>query len=180
VCARHAWLYFRVETELRVHPLGNAVLMADLVHRAAEIVTVRGSAARKVAQLGARGSCFTCEYGGDGQPRFGRQLAQVNGGHATAQWCRAGQRVWQPRACPECVPLPYATAGVVCRPHLISDATGWRNDAFPGDYLAELAERLGRCVKSMTVDGPDRSPDTDAALVEGIGWVSGWQLALVL
>lgn len=180
LCARHAWLYFRVETELRIHPLGNAVLMADLVRRAAGIATGRGSVMRKLSQLRTRESCFTCDHGGHGQPRFARQLVQVNRGRATAQWCLAGQRVWRPRACPACVPRRDVTTGVTCRPHLISAATGARGDALPDDYLADLAGRLGRCVKSMTVDGPDRSPDTDAALVEGIGWISGWRLELVL
>ena len=178
LCTRHAWLYFRVETELRIHPLGNAVLMADLVRRAAERVTGRGSVARKLAQLDTRGSCFTCDYGDHGQARFTRQLAQVNCGDATARWCRASQRVWQPRMCPACTTHAHATPGVLCRTHLISEAARLRGEALPGDYLVALAERLGRCVKSMTVDGPDRSPDTDAALVEAIGWVSGWRLGL--
>jgi hypothetical protein len=29
-------------------------------------------------------------------------------------------------------------------------------------------------VKSMTDDGPPRTPDGDAALVEALGWFAGW------
>lgn len=179
-CARHAWLYFRVETELRIDPLGSAVLRADLVRRAAELVTGRGSVARKLSRLHARGSCFTCDYGDHRQPRYAQQLAQLNGGEAAARWCRASQGVWQPRVCPAWAPSADTASGVICRPHLISEAAGLRGDALPGDYLGELAVRLARCVKAMTVDGPDQTADSDAALVEGVGWISGWRLRLVL
>lgn len=177
LCARHAWLYFRVETALRVDPLGNAVLTADLVHRAAGIVTARGPLSRRLDRLRTRDSCFTCDHGGHGAQRFVGQLVQVNASDAPTRWCDSCRSVWQPRICPRCVPEADGSTDTRCRTHLLGAAGP---EGLPRSYLQDLAGRLDRCVRSMTADGPARTPDTDAALVEGIGWVAGWRPELVL
>jgi hypothetical protein len=178
LCPRHAWLYFRVETALRVHPLGCAVLTADLVRRAAAVLSGHGPLSRRLRRLQTRDSCFTCDHGDHGSPRFANDLARVNSSDAAARWCAPCRSVWQSRMCPGCVPSPDSATGIACRAHLPAD--GVASEALPDRYLTDLAVRLDRCVRSMTVDGPARTSDTDAALVEGIGWVAGWRPELVL
>jgi hypothetical protein len=173
LCTRHAWLYLRVEIELRINPLGNAVLMADLVQRAVDTLNSHRSMHHKRAELAVRDSCFTCDHKGPGQARFEAQLQAVNAGTRSADWCLSCQHLWQPVMCPSCAPRQDATGATPCREH----GAGSPEELA---YLARLAERMKRCVKSMTVDGPPRSADTDAALVEAIGWCSGWQPELVL
>lgn len=176
LCTRHAWLYFRLETQLRIHPLGNAILMADLLARAANQLASRHSERHKRAALVTRDSCFTCEYAANNSgaaDRFARPLAAVNGGSRTADWCIASQHVWQPRMCPVCAPRRDAAHAVVCRPHGVIDTTA----PITADraYVKKLAQRVTVCQKSMTHGGPQRAPDSDAALVEAIGWCAGWR-----
>jgi hypothetical protein len=174
LCPRHAWLYFRVETELRIDPLGNAVLFTDLIGRAAEIAG-RRSARRAGAALDAAESCFTCDQirsGRPGRSRFAGQLGAVNTGGRAADWCLGCRQVWDERRCPTCTGRPDGQ-GVLCRAHALQ--TGAR---LPADYLTALAERVARCEKSMTADGPARTADTDAAVVEALGWCCGWRLDL--
>lgn len=176
LCARHAWLYFRVEIELRIHPLGNAVLMADLVDRAVEVLSSHRSVHHKLAELEVHDTCFTCDYGGRGSRRFAAQQRSVNAGSRTAEWCVPCQDVWQPRICSMCAPRRDARSAVQCRQHR---AHG-QNARDELGYLTDLARRVAVCVKSLTADGPDRTADSDAALVEAIGWCFGWHPELAL
>jgi len=84
--------------------------------------------------------------------------------------------VWQHRVCPRCeiAHLPTPQHGQLCRLHLVENATK-EQLAVTADQLARLGARLLRCVKSMTYDGPPRTPDSDAALIEVLGWFAGWQ-----
>ena len=180
LCTRHAWMYFRVETQLRYHPLGNAVLMADLVSRAAHLVASPHSTRHKRATLESTESCFTCDYiaaSPAGVDRFSAQLNEVNRGSQTADWCREAQHVWQSRMCSACAPRSDVAGAVSCRMHML---TGESSPDAARDYLAQLAERLTVCQKSLTFDGPARTPDSDAALVEGLGWCAGWRPEIVL
>jgi hypothetical protein len=180
LCGRHAWLYFRLETQLRYHPLGNAVLMADLVGRAADVFAGRHSERHKRAALEARDSCFACDHvAAHGAPsgRFADQLAAVNRGSRALQWCRASQPVWQPRMCQRCAPRDEREGAVMCRPHQVADPDA---RIFELGYLTQLAERLTLCQKSMTHGGPPRTLDSDAALVEAIGWCAGWHPELAM
>jgi hypothetical protein len=178
LCGRHAWLYFRVETELRVDPLGNAVLLADLVSRAAEAVQPRHMHRGDSARLVATASCFTCDYltgGATGSERFAAQLRAVNAGTRAADWCLGCRDIWERSRCPRCAGVADE-CGVLCRRHVVERGA----PAAQRPYLQELASRVVRCQKSLTADGPARTPDSDAALVESLGWCSGWHPELAL
>jgi hypothetical protein len=66
---------------------------------------------------------------------------------------------------------------MACRLHRVDESAGPAADL---DYLTQLAQRVKICQKSMTHGGPARTPDSDAALVEAIGWASGWHPELAL
>jgi hypothetical protein len=172
LCRRHAWLYLRVEIELRVSPLGNAVLVADLINRAAELAAGRHSLRHRRAAATVRVGCFTCVYAARsaGIERFRSAMHDVNAGARTRTWAKASEHVWRRVACPGCVPDADASPGIACRAHV-----DWATQtAAQAHYLNALAERVRRCQKSLTADGPERSADSDAALLEGIGWCAGW------
>jgi hypothetical protein len=84
--------------------------------------------------------------------------------------------VWQHHICPSCeiVQLPYPQHPQPCRLHVIENATKLRR-ADAVDHLARLGARLLRCVKSLSYDRPARTPDSDAALIEALGWFAGRQ-----
>ena len=200
LCPRHAWMYFRIENEVKYQPLGCAVLLEDLVSRAARLLRSRHTRRHTLSSLQASDSCFTCDYvegGTIGKPPIcgpsrcpGRGAAQpslvlpVTGGMATTHL-------------PECTPTvhPQRTTAGVCRLHLAGELTsdapandsskftytpadaGHRGTAPVAAYLSTLTTRLTTCRKSMTADGPPHTPDSDAALVEALGWCSGWAAA---
>lgn len=183
LCPRHAWLYFRVENELKYQPLGNAVLHEDLISRAADMINSHHRPHWKLHHLLTSDACLTCDYlaaGPVGRASFASDLNTVHAGNRTRGWLADGRDIWSARRCPHCPPTtPDAGAGesspsnhehgVPCRLHVDDQSL---DDLIP--YLLDLAARLHRCTKSMTADGPARVPDSDAALVEALGWVAGW------
>lgn len=184
LCPRHAWLYFRSENELKYQPLGNAVLYRDLTGRAAELLGSRHRRHTKWRRLAAAGICLTCDYlsiSPHGADRFAGDLANVHAGTRTRSWLNGSTEVWQARHCPQCPatstalrPAPGGpSSDLSCRIHLLTGAV----DHEPAEtcrYLEALTARLTSCVKTMTAEGPARTPDTDAALVEALAWFSGW------
>lgn len=176
LCSRHSWLFFCAECELKYQPLGVTILYEDLVGRALRVLRRhRGDRGRKHG-LEARASCLTCDYvaaaSGD-NPAFLAERDQVEAAVRTRAWVRASSAVWRARVCPRCLPDHENPAGMLCRQHLISSRSH-DDTARTVDYLDELGPRLHRCVRSMTYDGPERCADSDAALVEAIGWFAGW------
>lgn len=191
LCPRHSWLYFRTENELKYQPLGNAVLTEDLVRRAAELLGSHHRPHTKRHRLSPTANCLSCDYlaaSPEGRDRFTDDMQAIRRGDRTQSWIVGCGQAWRPHRCPHCPnPAPVATpdtavaadghtdapGGIACRLHLLADPDAHgTHDAV--DYLQELCDRLTGCVKSMTVDGPDRTVDTDAALVEGLGWLTGW------
>ena len=184
LCPRHAWLYFRAENDLKYQPLGNAVLYHDLAARAVELLTSHHRSRTKWHRLAGADSCLTCDYvstAAHGRDHFADDLATVRNGARTRDWFTGSIEVWQTRHCPRCpntVPRDQAPPtdpanGLPCRIHLLADA----DEPDPGnvaDYLAALTDRHATCEKSMTVDGPARTANTDAALVEALAWFAGW------
>lgn len=183
LCPRHAWLYFRAENEIKYQPLGNAVLHEDLINRAADMVNSRHSPHWKLHHLASSDSCLTCDYlasSPPGRASFTRDLDTVHAGTRTHDWLAGGRDIWSSRRCPHCPhTTPDAGTGeasprdhehaVPCRRHIDDRSI---DDLTP--YLVDLTDRLRRCIKSMTADGPPRAADSDAALVEALGWVAGW------
>lgn len=186
LCPRHAWLYFRVENEIKYQPLGNAILHEDLISRAAHLINSHHRPHRNLLHLATSDSCLTCDHlasASTGRASFTSDLNTVRTGTRTHDWLASGRDIWSSRRCPRCpTATPQAGAGeaspknygheVPCRLHV--------DDRSLGDlaaYLLDLAARLHGCITSMTADGPPRAPDSDAALVEALGWVAGWPSA---
>jgi hypothetical protein len=83
-------------------------------------------------------------------------------------------RYWRSWSCPVCFDGP----GLPCRPHLLA-----KEAEPPGSLAADLAEletRVRVSTKAMTVSGPDRTAETDGALVAAVGWFAGWRIVQIL
>ena len=165
-CVRHAWLYLRLEDEMSDRPLGNAVMYEDLVHQAVQVIDGRRGAGRRLRALAAHEPCLICDYGAD-------SVSHELGAPAswTGAWVSRSATVWARRRCPRCLPDAASADGVVCRAHAIRrDLAGPRLR----DYVSELEARMHNCVESLRqVNTP--SADSDAALIEAVGWFAGWQ-----
>jgi hypothetical protein len=176
LCARHSWLYFCAECELKYHPLGVAVLYEDLLGRALHELTHQHVQPLRMRALRPRATCYTCDYlatKGTGPVSFVRETEQVNAAARTRAWLDGSRPVWRERICPECSDRATGGQAVLCRAHLIE--RGGRSDvAGEVHYLRQLRPRLRSCVLSMTFHGPPRTPDSDGALVEALGWFAGW------
>lgn len=177
LCARHSWMYFCAENELKYQPLGTAVLYEDLVGRALRILHAHRLDRSKRHGLAPQASCYTCDYLASARasdPGFAAERDQVEAAVRTREWLRGCRSVWRSRGCPRCLPARAGRDGVLCREHLIADGTH-DDSVVVSEYLDALRSRLHRCVRSMTHDGPPREPDSDAALVEALGWFAGWR-----
>jgi hypothetical protein len=133
---------------------------------------------RKLRALVAGDTCMTCEYvsaAKAGSPLFSTYRDTVARGERTTQWLAGSREVWRRHLCPGCMPERASARGVLCWLHLLADDRETTRIVDAADYLASLHPRLHVCVKSMTADGPHRSPDGDAALVEALGWFAGWE-----
>jgi hypothetical protein len=177
-CPRHTWLLFCVEHELRYLPIGAATLYQDLTWHATVLLGQRHPVTYLRRALEPQASCLTCDYLAH-DPSEDRAFAEGRARAADAtrvrRWTADSRAVWQQHVCPRCeTPQPPTPQHAqLCRLHLIENAT---KDQLAGtaDQLARLSVRVLRCVKSMTDDGPPRTPDSDAALVEALGWFAGW------
>ena len=180
LCPRHSWLYFCTECELKYQPLGVAVLYEDLVGRALRELAHHHVQWLRMRALRPRATCFTCDYlatKGSGPVSFGHETEQVNAATRARTWLDSSRSVWRGRICPDCSDRAASENAVLCRAHLIQ--RGDRSDVSAQvDYLQQLRPRLRACVLSMTFQGPERTPDTDAALVEALGWFAGWRAGL--
>lgn len=177
MCPRHSWLYFCAENELKYRPLGSAVLYDDLLGRALRVLHQHRFAPVKRHQLTAHETCFTCDYlsGADAiSPGFEAEREAVEAAVRTRTWVHGCRQVWSLRVCPQCLPARAGHDGQLCRDHLSN--LGSRDEmAGVVGYLDALAPRLSQCMRSMTHGGPPRAPDSDAALIEVLGWFAGWR-----
>jgi hypothetical protein len=82
------------------------------------------------------------------------------------------RRLWTARSCPHCLD----GEGPVCRPHLLAADPTSIDEGACAAALLELGERVGTVVAAMTVGGPVARTQDRAALVEALGWCTGWGL----
>jgi hypothetical protein len=173
LCPRHSWMFFCAEIELKWQPLGVAVLYADLAGRMVDSLGHRWSRTRA---LRTRDTCPTCDFVGSTAQTtgFADERDRMAAGTRTADWVAASRPVWSGVVCARCEPAPARSRAVPCRMHLLADPTS-EALARVTDYLPSLAARLRACVRTMTHEGPPHTPDSDAALVEALGWFAGWR-----
>jgi hypothetical protein len=164
--------------KLRYLPIGAATLYQDLTWHATVLLGQRHPVTYLRRALEPQASCLTCDYlarDPSEDRAFAEGRARAAGATRVRRWTADSRAVWQQHVCPRCeIPqLPTLHHAQLCRLHLIENAT---KDQLAGtaDQLARLSVRVLRCVKSMTDDGPPRTPDSDAALVEALGWFAGW------
>lgn len=82
------------------------------------------------------------------------------------------EQEWRGRRCPLCCP---GSGGPICRPHLVAAPTApWKETAAA---LRQVLPRLATCISSLTWNSTSRTAPTDAALVETLGWFTGWLAA---
>lgn len=172
LCPRHAWAYFVCDCELRWRPLGTAILYEDLLSQTLRALSRWPHSTRRLARAGS--SCLTCEYVGNraSVPGFERETERANLRERSTAFVAGCAPTWGPRVCPAC---DVGGRGVPCRTHV--ERTQVTSVV---DQLTHTLRRLSTCVRSMTFDGPPRRPDSDAALVETLGWFAGWQPAVRL
>jgi hypothetical protein len=155
-CTGHAWLYLAVEAELAGCPRVNAAIYEDLTSQAVGVFTDLPSGRCRRRALDAIGQCLLCEYGSAPEP-FGKVVSVT----LRRGWAAASSPRWVTQRCSVCV--PGIADGVVCRRH--ASRRDLRSGALV-QYVTALRDRCGR----RTLDG-------DAALIEAVGWFSGWPAA---
>jgi hypothetical protein len=179
LCPRHTWAQFAAECELSGRPFSTAVLYHDLVGWAAKALREaprRRSSPLPITALQARECCPTCQWLASStapdDPSFAERQQRVNRLERTRGYLAESRRVSMARSCPHCLD----GQGLLCRPHLLAaDPASVDADACAA-ALVELGELVGTLIASMTVGGPVARTQDRAALVEALGWCSGWGL----
>jgi hypothetical protein len=179
LCPRHTWAHFAAECELRDRPFSTAILYRDLICWAAQSLQQaprRRSSPPPITALQTRERCATCQWlASSTAPEdlgFAERLQRVNRLERTRGYLEECRRLWTARSCPHCLDGD----GLVCRPHLLAaDPTSIDEDACAAALL-ELGERVGTLVATMTLGGPVARAQDRAALVEALGWCTGWAL----
>lgn len=183
-CERHAWGFLAVDAAFRhgwMH--GPAVLYTDLMERAENALHARGPGARwQVAHhLREKGPCLMCEAGfnphssGTASPGLverGRDLTELRA------FARQTRDYWQKAVCGTC-----AGDGSVqrCRRHLLADfGRGAPDDLNIHQALVrDMVRRLTVYGRSFRHGYHGTETEADrAALIEAVGWCSGWGVFL--
>jgi hypothetical protein len=179
LCPRHTWAQFAAECELRGRPFSTAILYHDLLGWAAQSLREaphRRSSPPPITALQARDGCPTCQWLASStapdDPSFAERRQRVNRLERTRGYLAESRPVWTVRSCPHCLD----GQGLLCRPHLLAaDPASVDADACAARLL-ELGERVSTLVAAMTVGGPVARTQDRAALVEALGWCTGWGL----
>jgi hypothetical protein len=179
LCPRHTWAHFAAECELRGRPFSTAILYQDLVSWAAQSLRQaprRRSSPPPVTTLQTRERCSTCQWLVEStapeDPGFAERQERVNRLERTRGYLAESRRVWLARSCPHCL----HGEGLICRPHLLAVDPMSIDDGVCAAALLELGEPVGTLVAAMTVRGPVARTQDRAALVEALGWCTGWGL----
>ncbi len=186
LCQRHAWGWMVVEAAFRnAYMHGPAVLYEDLMSGAEPLFDLRGPGqlVRLVRRLKEKGPCLMCEEGYDaGSKGFvkphivqqGRDLTQFQGlAERTAPF-------WSHKICGRCADTD---SPLRCRIHLIEDISRGRakDIQFHRGVFGDVAERLRRYARSFQFEFQGTRTDEDeAALIEAVGWCTGWETFLAL
>ncbi|MBC7293124.1 MAG: hypothetical protein H5T84_03260 [Thermoleophilia bacterium] len=174
-CPRHTWLLAVVECELRLRPMGTAIIYEDLAKRASTVLTNWAlPRPARLQQLRPRAACLTCEHVkiGRDDPAWNHPTQVVNRRRRFLEQVRSTQAEWEPHTCPVCA----GGKGPVCRIHLLEGAHAPLGQT--GKALSDLAKRLRSYYRSLTWQGPRASPRDQASWVEVLGWFAGWRYVL--
>jgi hypothetical protein len=139
-------------------PVANGGIYRDLTCQAVRLLNGLHGGRRRLAALTSVERCMLCEYASDPGP-----FEKVVTVGLTRGWAAWSSAVWTRRRCPRCLPYAASLEGVVCRAHVSRRDVRMRPLR---DYLAELKGRLDGC-----------GTDSEAALVEAVGWFAGWHPA---
>jgi len=179
LCPRHTWAHAAVECELRSQPFTTATLTRDLTSRAAQ--TLRSPPRQRstpMPQMALRSSaaCVACQWlataPADGDAGSAERCQRVNRLERTRGYLAESRPVWAVRSCPQC----RGGGGICCRPHLLAAGASSVDTVRCAEELDTLGERLDTLIAAMTVRGPAATTTDRAALVEALGWLTGWGL----
>jgi hypothetical protein len=186
MCARHATALVAVEAAYRHGWMrACALLYVELIERGVNALVTRGffGEERAIHNLRATAPCLMCELsvgratGGAASPDL---LARHGDGTQLETFARETEAHWRALVCRAC---DKHADGPLCRPHLIID--------HPFDLSGEIRQqraRLGyiarhliRYARSSRPEQRDiDTPEHRAALIEAVGWCSGWSPVLVI
>jgi hypothetical protein len=180
MCARHATALLAVEAAYRhgwMHAC--AILYLDLVEGGLGALTTGEpfSEERAIRRLYATGPCLMCDLAVEQSGRGAASVELLERGRDPAQlgaFAGETERHWRPLVCRACSP---GASGPLCRVHLIRD----HGLDVSGEVrslratLGYIARHLIRYARSFRWQDRDTdTPEDRAALIEAVGWCSGW------
>ena len=180
MCSRHAAGLLAVEAAFRQGRMqASALLYLDLIERAVGAITSRGPFAevRAARRLDTHGPCLMCELRVAGAASGGAPADLLTLGRDSIQltWsANESRRYWEPLVCRDC---RVGAAGPRCRVHLVAHAQSVRPDELAPERaaLGHIYRHLVRYARSFRMEHPGvDTPEDRAALVEAVGWCSGW------
>ncbi len=186
LCQRHAWGWMVVEAAFRnAYMHGPAVLYEDLMTTAAPLFELHGPRQlfRLARRLKEKGPCLMCEEGYNASSKGFVKPHIVQQGRDVTQFQRLAGRTaafWSRGVCGRCA---NTDSPLRCRIHLIEDlSTGDAKDIeLHRDAFGDIVERLRRYARSFQFEFQgNRADEDEAALIEAVGWCSGWETFLVL
>ena len=186
MCARHASALLAVETADR-HGWMHActILYLDLIERGLNALMVRGlfGDERVLRTLHATGPCLMCELAvgrAGGGAASADLLARGRDERQLEAFARETEPHWSALVCRRCTPQAN---GPLCRPHLIAGHPFDLADELRSQraHLGYVARHLIAYARSFRWEERDTdTPEDRAALIEAVGWCSGWSGVLAI
>jgi hypothetical protein len=180
MCARHAAGLVAVEAAYRNGSMrACAILYLDLIERGLGALTTHGpfGEERAIRDLRATGPCLMCDLGIE-RSRGGAAsedlLERARDQAQLRAFASQTARLWASRVCRLC---SADAPGPLCRVHLITEHRLEVSDEIRSQRatLGSIARHLIGYVRSFRGDDRDTdTPEDRAALIEAVGWCSGW------
>jgi len=185
MCARHAAAFLAVEAAYRPNWMhAGALLYLDLIEHAVAALTTHGpfGEQRVIRRLRPTGPCLMCDLAVDAAGRGAASDALIERGRdrAPLRHFAAEAGNWAAFVCRRC---SSGATGPLCRRHLIADAgldlTG--EVRVQRATLGHIARHLFRYARSFRWECRQTdTPEDRAALLEAVGWCSGWSGVLAI
>jgi len=181
MCERHAWGFMVMEAAFHQGYMhGAAILYEDLMGRAAHLFGTRWPKTWRIRSgFREKGSCLMCEAGYGPQSRgaageklliTGRDLTEIQ------QMARLTLPDWSGAVCGICI---GEENDLRCRKHLIADLALGKHPNLEthARRVEDMATRLRTYACSFRYGFHGTATRRDmAALIEAVGWCSGWKV----
>ena len=185
LCARHATALIALEDASGGGLMqACAALYLDLIEHGIRALATPGLLAeeRGIRNLRAKASCPMCELsaGRGGDDAAGRDRRPELPETALEAFAHETLVHWRQFVCRSCGPNAH---GPLCRVHLIGDHELGLIEEIRVEraFLGSIARHLMRYLRSIRLSERDtRTAEDQAALIEAVGWCSGWGGLLVV